>query len=59
MNERDEKENQRDLEIDFINQKRGVPFELSAEESLLYEYRQDVTLKVLEDINLRCELEEV
>jgi len=59
MNERDEKGNQRDIEIDFINQKRGVPLELSEDESLLYEYRQDVTLKVLEDIKLRCEFEEV
>jgi hypothetical protein len=53
MNEREEKDNQRDLEIDFINQKRGVPFELSEEESLLYGYTQNVTLKVLEDIKLR------
>eukprot|EP00826_Nyctotherus_ovalis_P018455 TRINITY_DN1552_c0_g1_i17.p1 TRINITY_DN1552_c0_g1~~TRINITY_DN1552_c0_g1_i17.p1 ORF type:complete len:341 (-),score=108.51 TRINITY_DN1552_c0_g1_i17:46-1068(-) len=59
MSEREEEECQKDIEIDFINQKRGVPFELSPEESLLYGYTQSVTLKVLENIKEKYEQETV
>lgn len=55
MEEREEKECERDVEIDFINQKRGVLFELTAEENLLYGYSQGVTLKLLESIRDKCE----
>lgn len=48
MARREEGSNLTDIEIDYINQKRNVPFPLSPEEELLYGYSQDVTLKVLE-----------
>ncbi len=39
-----------DAEIDFMNQKRNIPFELSAEETLLYTYAQNITRALLEEM---------
>ncbi len=36
-----------DLEIDYMNQKRGIQLELSGAEELLYSYTQSVTRKQL------------
>ena len=47
---RDEKECHRDVQIDYINEKRGISLELSKEEKLLYSYSQGITLKQLEQI---------
>lgn len=33
-----------------MNKKRGIPFELTAEESLLYGYGKEITQEVLEDM---------
>jgi len=47
---REEKISMADIEIDYINNKRNIPFHLSPEEQLLYSYRQDITPKQLEII---------
>lgn len=49
--EREDKESPEDLEIDYMNQKRSIKLELSAEEKLLYTYSQGVTREVLESIS--------
>jgi len=50
MSKRDEEISITDIEIDYINQKRNIPFQLTAEEEMLYGYSQDITLKQLEVI---------
>ncbi len=44
-----------DIEIEYMNQKRGIPTELSAEETQLYTYSQSITLKLLQDIRDKFE----
>jgi len=38
------------MEIDYMNKKRNIPYELSEEEKLLYGYTQGITLKQLEEM---------
>ena len=40
----------RDIEIDYMNQKRGISFELTKEEDLLYGYGAIITIELLEEI---------
>jgi len=37
-----------DLEIDYMNKRRGISFTLSPEENLLYGYGSNITLEILE-----------
>ena len=57
MENREEKECQRDIEIDFINNKRDIALILSPEESLLYGYSRTITLKQLEEMKTSCEMD--
>jgi len=50
MADREEKPCAGDAEIDYMNQKRNIPFELSAEETLLYTYSQKITRATLENM---------
>lgn len=48
MSKREPDESLADIEIDYVNKKRNIPFHLSPAEELLYGYTQGVTLKELE-----------
>ena len=42
--------NEKDAEIDYMNAKRSIPYELSETEQLLYTFSQGVTLQELEQL---------
>ena len=50
MTGRDEGPCEGDVEIDYMNEKRKIPSELSAEERLLYTYSQGITRQLLESM---------
>ena len=50
MTDREEKLSVEDAEIEFMNKKRNISFELSEEEKLLYTYSQTITHKLLQSM---------
>ena len=46
-----------DVEIDFINKKRKIPFVLTDIENKLYGYSESITRKLLEEMKIQHEEE--
>ena len=51
MKAREEESCMTDIEIEFMNKKRHIEFELTPEEILLYTYSRDVTGQKLEELH--------
>lgn len=59
IGERGEKTCITDVEIDFVNQKRNIPLALSNEEKRLYNYSQNITMELLEEMKVKYEAGEM